>query len=73
MDVRKIIKFYVVGIPVKFQKRGKSIVHHKFCLLDSEISSKKCNVSIPAGARKIPKTGAVMSGSMNWTFQVCFT
>lgn len=29
------------------------------------------NLREPNEARIIPKTGVVMTGSMNWTFQVC--
>lgn len=61
----------VSGIPVKYL-RPENMVHHKFCLIDSDKSKKKLQVQTPEGARKIPQNGVVMSGSLNWTFQVCF-
>lgn len=59
----------VSGIPVKFQ-RTENYVHHKFCLLDTDASLKQQDVVPPTGARRIPNSGALMAGSMNWTLQV---
>ena len=61
-----------------------SIMHHKFCLIDSKwlyscdsanenqrnvFISKKDKNHVKSAVKSIPKDGIVLSGSVNWTMQ----
>ncbi|KAJ6641872.1 Mitochondrial cardiolipin hydrolase [Pseudolycoriella hygida] len=59
------------GIAVKVQGAGND-VHHKFCLIDVDIQTKKRKDKPLHGARTIPSNGILITGSMNWTYQVTF-
>ncbi|XP_037045463.1 mitochondrial cardiolipin hydrolase-like [Bradysia coprophila] len=61
----QITMLHINGIPVK-QPKTHGHMHHKFCLIDTDKSTKK--IVVP-GALRIPSNGVVMTGSMNWTFQ----
>lgn len=76
--------FLYVDIPVRFNQSGNSIMHHKFCLVDTPWNTDGDKVSVINLIGKseksltsdkgdivfIPDGGLVISGSLNWTMQV---